>query len=497
MRSRITTALPCMLVVASCVPYGDPEEPAPPTPTPDQYAAPGGEEAPAAARPLGAQERPWWLALEDPALTTLEERALAGNFNIRSAWARITQAEALAKQAAAPRWFQVIPEGQASWNRTNAGTFGPSTTYNASASVPVTYEVDWFAKYEGQAQAAHYDAQAARAEVGTAAMTLSANVAEAWYDLVEARALKRLLADQIELNETFQELTVLRFRQGLTSALDTHQQRQQVAASRARLQAFEAQEDVAENRVAVLVGAMPGEERVAPVVDELPSVEPLPTAGVPADLLVNRPDLRAAMRRVQAADERVAASIADHLPSLVLSASAGYAWQKQEVTPDRGTGGMDEGEFSQILNRTRHGAEYSAGANLTIPLFDGFQRKARIDQRRGELAESIADYGDALQQAMLEVENAVAQERQQVDRIEHLEEQLDASSDALESARDRYRQGLSDFLNVLTALQAQQQAEQELLAARRQLLSFRIQLHRALGGTWTTELDPPPAPEMP
>ncbi|MFW6066894.1 MAG: efflux transporter outer membrane subunit [Myxococcota bacterium] len=489
--SQWSAATLWMLAAAGCVPYGDAEEPPAPADLPQEYAAPGGETASRGTtrQPLGALDVEWWRVFEDAGLDSLEERALAGNFSLRAAWTRIEQAQALARQASAPRWPQVLPQSQASWQRSGSGFF--QSTINLSASVPVQYEVDWFAKYKGQAQAAEFEAQAARAEVGAAAMSLSANVAEAWYDLVEARARQALLEEQIESNETFLELTVLRFRQGLTSALDTHQQRQQVAATRAQLRLVQAQQELQENQLAVLVGEPPtGEDKpVAPPRDALPELEPLPRTGVPADLLVNRPDVRAAMKRVQASDEQVAAAIADHLPSLVLSASAGYAWQRIELRGDgTGTGG---------LGGSRHGAEYTAGADLTIPLFDGFQRKAQIDLRRAQLREEVADYRDTLQQAMLEVENAVTQEQRELDRIEDLEEQVEAASDALESARDRYRQGLTDFLNVLTALQGQQEAALTLLSARRQLLSHRIQLHRALGGTWTQDMEPPPPMETP
>jgi outer membrane protein TolC len=197
------------------------------------------------------------------------------------------------------------------------------------------------------------------------------------------------------------------------------------------------------------------------------------------------------MERIRAADERAAAAVANYLPSLVVSASVGYLWQKQDFSGAFGGGGG----FS--LPDVVKGPQYNAGATLTVPLFDGFQRKAQIDQQEAALQEAVATYGQTVQQAVAEVENAVAQEQQQTVHLEHLNEQLQAASDTLESARFRYREGLTDFLNVLTAIRTKQQTELNLLTARRQLLSYRIQLHRALGGTWTRDLDAPPHLETP
>jgi outer membrane protein, multidrug efflux system len=463
-------ALCAALAACGCVPYGKASAPADPYEMPERYAAL--EMDPEVRSAQARFEHPWWLTFDDPDLTALEEQALAGNFSLAVAWARLERAGAAARQVAAARYPHILPQGSATWQRT-AGFLRESTALRAS--VPVVYEVDWFARFKGQHEAARYDAQAARAEIEAAAMTLSANVAEAWYDLVEARGRRAILEQQLELNETFLELTMLRFRQGLTSALDAHQQRQQVAAIRAQLDLVRAQERLVANQIAALLGGLPSETTV-PSRRDLPELPPLPGTGIPANLLESRPDVRAAMQRIKAADRRVASAVAAHLPSLVLSAAAGYAWQRVEL--------IDGNQF------TVRGPEYSAGANLTVPLFDGFLRKAQIDDNRAQLREATASYSESLQQAMVEVENAVALEQEQLKRIENLEEQVSAASDVLEAARDRYQQGLVDFLNVLTALQGQQQADVLLLEARRQVLSARIQLHRALGGTWTQELEP-------
>lgn len=471
---------------AGCMPYGRSAAPEPPPDFPARYGAAAGPapHAPGVPPALPSPAPPrasegWWQAFADPALSQLIERALAANLDLHVAFARVDQARAMAVQAAAPRWPQVGLQGQASWNRSvNAFIGDQADTTSLRASVPVSYEVDWFARNAASAEAADLDASAARADVEAAAVTLAAQVAEAWFDVVEARARRMVLAEQLRINETFLELTLLRFRQGLASALDTNQQRQQLAATRAQIELIEVREHLAENRLAVLLGDSRLASPYHPQRTELPALPPPVGPGLPADLLVQRPDVRAAARRLEAADERVAFALAGRLPALLISASPGYSWTNFEGPTD-------------MFGGTSHGLEYNAGATLSLPLFDGFLRSGQIDQSRARLRETLFGYQRTLQQAVLEVEAALAQERDQREHIVLLDQQLAAARDTLDSARDRYRQGLSDFLPVLTALQAVQQTELALVGAHRQLLAFRVQLYRALGGTWTQAIEAP------
>jgi outer membrane protein, multidrug efflux system len=466
---------------AGCMPFGRSARPEPPPDFPQTFGAavppPAGDaKAPETSAPPTTARREgraaWWHAFGDPALSALIERALAANYDLRAAFARVDQARAMAVQATAPRWPQVGLQGQATWNQSVNSFIGDSaTTTLLRGSLPVSYEVDWFARNAANAEAAELDAEAARADVEAAAVTLAAQVAEAWFDVTEARARRAVLAEQLRINQTFLELTLLRFREGLASALDTNQQRQQVAATRAQIELADVREHAAENRLTVLLGDSRQPGAYYPDREEMPALVGPAAPGMPADLLSQRPDVRAAARRLEAADERVAFALAGRLPALTISGAPGYSWTRF-VGPIPGIGGE------------AHGLELNAGATLTFPVFDGFLRAAQVDQNRARVREAVFAYERALQQAVLEVEAALVQERDQREHVESLVEQLDAARATLESARDRYRQGLSDFLPVLTALQAVQQTELALVSARRQLLSFRVQLHRALGGSW-------------
>lgn len=459
---------------SGCLPHRTVKRPAPPVPLPasfgdvDSKGTEGGEDG-----------SPWWVSLNDPDLAQLVETALTDSFQFRIAFARLEQAEAIALSAGASLWPQLNFQARAGRQKTVTRALGMKVDqeFNSfSLSLPASYEVDLFGRLNAQEAAATLDAQASRLDVEAAAMSLTAQIADTWYNLVTTRARKAVLTQQLEINDMFMELVELRFQSGQASALDVLQQRQQREGTLAQLALVESQIGVAMNQLAALLGHAPG-ELTLPETETLVDLGPLPEAGVPAALLKSRPDIRSAQLRVAAADQRVGAAIASRFPSIRLTASID-------------TNATDVGDlFKDLL--------WSVFAQLTQPLFDGGTRTAEIRRAEAQLKERFESYGDVVVTAVTEVQNALLQERQQHLYIERLQSQLDIANAALDEARNRYRQGLTDFLPVLTSLTSQQQLELNLLEAKRQLLSHRIRLHRALGGTWTNGLQAPPArPEL-
>lgn len=472
---RRITLIAAVLSASGCMVHSVEKDPRSPVELSDKYMS-GDVDAKSATRPELAGGR-WWVDFGDTELSGLVDRALSDSLQLRQTWARLDQAEALAQQAGASLHPNINAELSASRARRNvtfpgpAGTTTTSTTQNSySASIPVAYEVDLWGKLRSRARAAAYDAYASRDDVESAAMTLAANVAENWFNVVEQRAKQKLLRQQLMTNEAFLELVILRFGQGEASATEVLQQRQQVQNTRAQLTLVEARERVLMQQLAVLVGRGPG-QLVTTDRKELPRLPRLPSAGVPSELLQRRPDVRAAQRRVVAADYRVGEAIANRYPSLTLSGSVGYS--------------------SVSLSELLDSFVWSVMASVSQSLWDGGRRAAEVDRTKAVLEERLMGYGQTLLTAVLEVESSLVNEKQQLANIEELEHQVETSRQALDIARMRYQQGLTDFLPVLTSLQTLHGSEQNLLSSKRQLISHRIQLCRALGGTWTTTLEKP------
>jgi NodT family efflux transporter outer membrane factor (OMF) lipoprotein len=449
----------------ACSPHRVTHDPAPPLAVPTSYSAGSG----AAAMP-----EQWWLDFNDPGLSALIAQTLEGNFQLRAAWARVRQARALVVQANSGKYPQIDVTASVARQKTRFQLQDMEFVQQSnqfSASIGAAYEVDLWRRMASTGDAAALDALAMRDDVESIAITLAAEVAEAWFDLVAQRAQHKLISAQIETNETYLELVRLRFEKGLASALDVFQQRQQLVSTRAQLELIESAIELIEHRLAVLAGAPP-QGFAATAGDTLPPPPAqVPGIGLPADLLERRPDVRAARRRVEAADYRVAVAVADRLPALRL----------------RGSAGLQSTSLADFIASPL----WSILASVTAPLFDGGRRAAEVERNRAVVEERLMGYGQVMLQAMVEVESALVQERRQLAYIAALQESVELSEATLREAQARYRQGLVDYLPVLAALQGLQRAELNLLLARRQLLSYRIQLCRALGGGWTQELVAP------
>jgi len=441
-------SLAAAAALAACVSV-DGRQDAPAIDIPDAYSRSGGEPLP---------DR-WWQHLQDPALSRLIERALAGSPSLAQSWDRLRQAEAVARRERADE--RPALDGSASIRQTvdDAGAHGEEYSLGLVAS----YEVDIWGRVRAASDAARFDVRASEAELAAAAITLSAEVARAWYELVAERAVLDLLESQVETNERVQELTELRFRQGQAVLADVLRQRQLVEQRRGEIADVRADIAVLEHELAVLSGRAPGDLRL-PARAELSGPRPLPDTGLPMDLLRRRPDIRAAFDAIRAADARVAAAIADRYPRIDVSASF--------------TSAVDSpGDLFSTWLATLLG-------DLAAPAFDAGARAAEVARAEGVVSERINAYEQQVLEALREVEDALAREARQHDKVASLERELALADQTVDRLTDRYTRGNSDFLDVLNQLISQQDTARELVVARRDLLRFRIDLVRALAGGW-------------
>lgn len=443
----------CLVLAAcpACAPQA--RDAAPPVAVPEAFSATGTEAVP---------DR-WWTALEDSRLSALVDEALAGNLDLRVLWDRLDQASAVARREGAALLPSV--EATAGAARSAVGTEGARTAYAStfSAGLAASYEVDLWGRVRSTVTAAELDARASREDLAAAAMTLAAEVAGTWYRLVDLAGQIALLDEQVRTNEKYLELVTLRYRRGRVTAVDVLQQRQLVEATRAERVLAESARQVLAHQLAILVGRPPAAD-VAGAEGALPALPALPRTGLPADLIRSRPDVCGAFERLRAADQRVAAAVADRFPRISLSAGA-------ETTAARVRDLFDNWVAS-------------LAANLAAPVFDGGRREAEVERTRAVASERLHAYGQAVLDALREVEDALVQERQQAEYLAILERQLDLASKATERTRQQYVGGQLDYLRVLAALQSEQRLQRTRLQARRELVQFRIDLYRALGGGW-------------
>lgn len=464
MRQRILTTLTSALKTAlgllslyglsGCVSV-EPHDVRPPIEIPDSFSARGTE-------PLADR---WWLSLNDPNLAALMEQAMTDNFTIRSAWDRLTQAEQTAAKMGAALLPSAAYRGAAGRIRQEInGTTDYRSDYSAAAAA--SYEVDLWGKIRSSQQAALLDARAARDAVDTAAMTLSAAIAQTWYQLAEAQEQQVVIEQQIEVNRKVLEVVTLQFSKSQVGAADVFRQEQLLESTRGSLIQAQERTVLLQHQLSILLGKSPGSWQ-SDAQARLTAPGQFIAIDIPSVVLQRRPDIRSLYSQVQAADMRTASAIADQYP--VFSLTAGVE-TSAEKTRDL---------FDDWLA--------NLAANMTGPLFDAGYRKAEVQRTRAVLSQKINEYSQAMLEALKEVEDAIKQEQHQHQTVRNLQKQLKLARQVYDRTRQQYLKGQLDYLRVLESLVSQQSLERNELTARRVLMERRIELCRSIASGWPME----------
>jgi multidrug efflux system outer membrane protein len=460
------------LALQGCIVFEPEERKQKPKDMPDQYALYAEGETISDS---------WWRAFESPELNALVTEALSNNFDIRTAWARLKQADASARKAGAA----LLPEadyhaGAAQhWSESQISENGEKIRSNDQTwamGLGASYEVDLWGRLRSLRRAEMISLDAERENLRTAAVSVAAGVMENWVDILAAREKIIILEEQIRMNELLLELQKFRFSNGKASALDVSQQKEALATTKAELPMLQLTERQLLHSIALLLGrtSAAGLEISR---SKMPEPIPVPKTGLPADLLASRPDIRAAGLRLRSADWQVAAARADRLPSIVLSAQAAYS----------------SGDLDLLFNNWIN----TLSASITGPLFDGGRRGAEVDRQRALAEERLANYAGTVSKAVLEVEDSLVGEYRQGEYIALLEDRLSAARFTLRNAQLQYQNGQSNYLSYLIAWTGVQGLERLLVGERANLIKYRIRLYRTLGGDWTGRLmDSAPSPKQ-
>ncbi len=429
------------------------------------------------AVPGETPSQPWWRSLDDPALARLVELGLAHNHDLAAANAAVASARAMAAQAgAALAPVAAIELSSATSPMDSLGfQFGggsagsgsedaPETYTSASAMLGLSWRPDLWGGQILSWRAGRFDAAAAQGDRDAAALVVGTAIAGTWYDLIATQARLDLLEQQRALVADLLSLTEARYAQGEVSGLDVLQQRQQLAATEAQLPGVRAARFQLERALLVLLG-QPDRTLLPALPAALPALPPTPPTGIPADLVENRPDLRAAMARYEASDASARAALRGFLPTVGISAQGGRQYFVTDETKEIDT--------------------WTVAGSVSVPLWQA--RGAHTGLEASRAARSAAAHGlsKAALAAVQEVEGSLVLEAEYRLQVEATARQVEAAEAAFVQSREYYLQGLITYPQVLSALQADQQARIARLNAQRALLDARISLHEALGGRWT------------
>ena len=408
----------------------------------------------------GEQEAPerWWTAFEDPKLNTMVSYALDSNFNMMIAWERFQAAEAIVRRESS----YLLPDIEASLQ---GGESFPRPNFvggeNLRFGLSASYEADLWGRISSRVEAEQFRADASYFDYQAAAVSLSAEIARTWYQLMAAWQHLEIVEVQMETNEQILRLIRARFGIGQVRGVDILRQQQLLEASREQKIVTESTIQTLEHQLAVLLG-FPPQNRIDYVADTLPDLPPLPSTGIPAELVRRRPDVQLTFALLQAADREVAVAISNQYPRFSISGSISVRANNVE-------------ELFQ-------GWAYSLAGNLVAPLFYGGRLRAEVDRTEALKRQSLYEFGQTILVAFREVEDALIMERKQAERIAVLKEQLGLAERSYGQLRIEYFNGMREYLEVLTALNQEQQLRRDLIRAKLNLLEYRIALYRALAG---------------
>lgn len=414
----------------------------------------------------------WVRSFPDATLIQLVDEALKENTNIGAAYARLDGTIAREKVANAARLPSV--SGSAGLSRTErANEFIPDTT-GISSGLNASWEPDFWGRIADNISTAELDSEAAASDVASARLSITGQVAQLWFSLIETKLLDDLSLEEIETQERALRRSLRRFQSGLSSSADVRLTRSSLARAEAthaaRLQRLAA---LSRQLETVLTRYPSAEIQASADLPELPS---LTGAGTPTYILSQRPDLIAAEQRLAAQGIQIDLARKALLPRLTL------------------TGGVSAGGGSVSDFFDVDALVANIASNLTAPIFQGGRLRANVDLQEAVLEQQLQSYVGTVLQAYLDVENALDAET----RLEEREAALRVSAEeALEAEKRlelRYTEGLASILQLLDAQTRRISAEGQLISARAERLQNRVRLHVALGGGAYGDIPPDALP---
>ena len=424
-----------------------------------------------------ARDARWWKVYGDPVLDRLVDEALAHNANVMLAIARVDEARAALLATSADQRPQV--SASANRSRTRVSQRGPTPLpqgvdpqfNDTRVAVGVSYEIDLWGRLRNATHAARADLLATEAARETVLITLTSDVAQAYFALRafdgQLEATRRSLAARSEALGMQKK----RFDVGDISEFDYRQLQADVAADRALLPVLELQRAQQENALAVLLGKSPRaiyegalEAGSDPEDRTLAIVVP---AGLPSDLLLRRPDLIQAEQTLIAANARVAVARAAYFPTLSLT----------------GTLGSESVALSDLF--TGPAGMWQAALAAGQPIYAGGRIDAQVQAAGARERQALAQYQLAIQNAFRDVRDALVAQAKARERLEAESERVTALRTTLRFARLRYQNGMTGQLEVLDAERNLLAAEQNRIDALRSQRAAIADLFKALGGVWS------------
>lgn len=431
----------------------------------------------------------WWQAFNDATLDALQRRAFDASPDLRTAALRFAQARAQRSTVAAQHGPEVNASGSATRQRQSEhgastrmiGILGAAPNLNELLAEPFTlyqagfdasWELDLWGRVRRSVEAADADVDLQAALLDLARLSLASDVARNYFELRTAQRQIRLMREDIAALEGRAALLQARVESGVLDHTDLQRQRAELAALKAQLPPLLAQEAASANQIALLLGERPGalQAELAPRDTNAPAALPDLAIGLPSEVALRRPDIRAAEARLHGAVASIGVARADLYPSIRLGAKFGFESSLS-------------GEFSDWGGRT-----WSVGPSLNLPIFDHGRRKATVQLRELQQQEAAVNYQRTVLKAWQEIDDALSAYSAEQQQAQELQIRNDAAIDAYQLAQARYDGGITDFTAVLDAQRGYLQARRDLVGSEGRLSTRYVTVNKAIGNApWREE----------
>ena len=465
-RGTVSTVLLTATLLSGCVVGPDYQKPLLALP-----AAWSGSQSTVSTRP--PELAAWWQRLDDPLLNELIAEAVAGNLDVAASKARIREARASHRQSVGTLFPTASGSANATRNRSASTSSGSGDTYSQfQAGFDANWEIDLFGANRRAVEAARYGMDAAEEELRATLLTLIGDVAAYYVDARGYQARIGLARRTAASQNESAALTRTRLEAGAASAVDVANAEGQAASTAATIPELESIYAQTVHRLSVLTGRPPAAltERLrkhAPI--PRPKL-PIPT-GIPADILLTRPDVRMAERQYAQATAKIGQAEAARYPSVSL-------------TGNIATSGLKLGDLGKSSS-----ISWAFGPTLTVPIFNAGQLAAAVEVARAQRDQYFIAYRASVLTALEDVENAIVALAQERIRNGRLGSSVQRYREAATLSRSLYEAGSASFLDLLTAERSLYSAEDSLIQSRVSITTSYIALNKALGGGWNGTVD--------
>ncbi|WP_182418404.1 efflux transporter outer membrane subunit [Bartonella sp. HY038] len=415
-----------------------------------------------------AQLANWWYKLNDPLLDQLIDVAIRGNNDVATAKAKIR--EARASLASSNSTLFPSLNGSSSYNRSRTGTQSDQGAYRGG--LDSSWEIDLFGANRRGVEASRYGLDAANEDLRATLVTMIGDVASYYVEVRSLQAKLALTRESVASQQSTAKLTRDKFAAGAVSQLDVSNAEGQTASTEANIPQLESQLASATHRLAVLTGQQPAALNAMMAKRKAIPTPKWPIAsGIPADILLNRPDVRVSERQYAAATARIGQKEAARYPSLSLTGNISTS-------------------ASQIGDLGRNSSiAWAVGPSFSVPIFNGGQRAADVMAAEAQRDQYFIAYRAKILTALEEVENALVALSKDRIRAAKLGQAERSYRQALDLSRNLYTSGNTSFLDLLTAERSHYSAQQSYIDAQASITTDYIALMKALGGGWNGTLD--------